>query len=258
MQPVRNRLTIFATMLPLSLSLTGQAMAQEATEIDHEGFYVSSSIGAEFLNDSSFRGVQNPDAGVPGIPGGPADINVAYDTGFSVNGAVGYKIQDSLLFDFLKSRVEVEVGYSESDVSGGTFNGGNQTFSGDVSTFTATAGLYSDVVWSANQKIIPYFGSAIGLAVLDTDVQYFPNNGVATAPTFGVRGSKTAFVTQSRLGLTIKATDKVDVFAEGRYQKIYGRNFDRRFIANGNDGFNASVRDDTESFGAGLGIRFNF
>lgn len=239
-----------------SLVIAGQAQAQ--TENGRkEGFYLSATAGADFLNDSDFSGTQNPEPGVPGVAGAPADVNVGYDTGFAIRGAVGYKLKQGLI-SFLKPRFELEVGYSESDVSGGSFNGGSQSFGGDLSKLTVTAAAYSDIVWSANQQVTPYFGSGIGIGVVDADINYFPNNGVATAPTFGVQGNRTGLVTFNAIGATVKASEKFDIFAEGRYTKVRSRNFDRRFIAGGADGFNARLRDDTESFGVGIGVRAKF
>ncbi|QTD54974.1 hypothetical protein [Parasphingorhabdus cellanae] len=239
-----------------SLTIAGQAQAQTENERE-EGFYLSATAGADFLNDSDFVGTQNPEAGVPGVAGAPANVNVRYDTGFAIRGAVGYKLKKGLI-SFLKPRFELEVGYSESDVSGGSFNGGNQNFGGDLSKLTVTAAAYNDVIWSANQQIIPYFGSGIGIGVVDANINYFPNNGVATAPTFGVQGNRTALVTFNAIGATVKASEKIDIFAEGRYTNVRRRNFDRRFIAGGADGFNARLRDDTESFGVGIGVRAKF
>ncbi|MEP2101563.1 MAG: hypothetical protein ABJP02_02925 [Parasphingorhabdus sp.] len=233
-----------------------QAHAQTENDRD-EGFYLSASAAAEFLNDSDFVGTQNPAAGVPGIAGAPADVNVEYDTGFALRGAVGYQFKSGLI-PFLKPRVEVEVSYAEADVDGGAFNGGNQTFGGSVNRFTATAALYNDIVWSSNQKVIPYFGSGIGIGVVDADINYFPSNGVATAPTFEVDGNPTGLVTFNAIGATVKASKRFDIFAEGRYTKVYRRDFTRSFVGGGGNDFNANLRDDTESFGVGLGVRAKF
>lgn len=253
----KNILTsIGLTGIAASFVLVAPVQAQTDEE-RKEGFYLSATAGADFLNDSDFAGTQNPEAGVPGVVGAPANVNVGYDTGFAIRGAVGYQLKQGLI-SFLKPRFELEVGYSESDVSGGSFNGGNQSFGGDLSKLTVTAAAYSDIVWSANQKIIPYFGSGIGIGVVDANINYFPNNGVATAPTFGVQGNRTGLVTFNAVGATVKASKTFDIFAEGRYTKVRSRNFDRRFIAGGADGFSARLRDDTESFGVGIGVRAKF
>ncbi len=251
---VRN--TVALAGLAGCMVFSFQAHAQSAND-RQEGFYLSASAAAEFLNDSDFTGTQNPAAGVPGVAGAPANVNVEYDTGFAVRGAVGYQFKNGLI-PFLKPRVEVEVSYAEADVDGGAFNGGNQTFGGSVNRFTATAALYNDIVWSPNQKVIPYFGSGIGIGVVDADINYFPNNGVATAPTFEVDGKPTGLLTFNAIGATVKASKRFDIFAEGRYTKVYRRDFTRSFVGGGGNGFNANLRDDTESFGVGLGVRAKF
>ncbi|MEO1044112.1 MAG: P44/Msp2 family outer membrane protein [Pseudomonadota bacterium] len=251
-----NHSALYLAALPFAAVLaTGTAHAQDGEDA---GIYVTAKAGAEFLNDSRFVGIQAPAGGVPGIAGAPAVVDVDYDTGFSINGAIGYNFDDNLFFDFLASRVELELGYIEADVGGGAFNGGNQLFSGDISNFTATIGVYNDIVISENQKLFPYFGSSIGIAVVDANVLYFPDNGVATAPTFGVFGEETAFVSRSTVGLRYDFSDNIGLFLEGRYTKVEDGDFERRFVADGSGGFSASVRDDTESFGVGAGLLFRF
>lgn len=221
------------------------------------GIYLSGKVGAEFLNDSDFIGVQAPEAGVPGMAGAPANVEVDFDTGFSINGAIGYDFDDGLI-KFLHTRIELEAGYIETDVGGGVFNGGNQIFGGDISNFTVTAGFQTDIIWSDKQKVVPYFGGGIGIAVVDANINYFPNNGIATAPTFGVFGSDTGFVSRNQIGVAVKASDRFDIFAEARYTRTGDLDFERRFVAGGADGFSADVEDDIESFGVGIGLRARF
>jgi len=152
----------------------------------------------------------------------------------------------------------VEFEYSEANVGGGTFNGGNQIFDGNINRYGVRASLYSDIRWAKNQKIIPYFGGGIGISVVDANVNYFPNNGIATAPTFSVQGDSTQFSTHSAIGLTVKASDRFDIFAEGRYTRVSSGNFQRVFVGDGSGNFSADLSDDTESFGLGLGVRARF
>lgn len=238
-------------------ALALQSAPAFAKDGDDAGFYLSAKAGVEILSDSDFIGVQAPEAGVPGMTGTPADVHVDFDTGFSINGALGYDF-DGGLISFLHSRIEVEAGYIAADVGGGAFNGGNQSFGGDISNFTLTAGFQTDIVWAENQKIIPYFGGSIGIAVVDANINYFPNNGIATAPTFGVLGSDTAFVSRNQIGVAVKASDRFDIFAEARYTRTNDLDFERRFIAGGADSFSANVSDDVESFGFNLGARVRF
>jgi len=99
----------------------------------------------------------------------------------------------------------------------------------------------------------------------------FPNNGVATVPNFAVQNSGSAFTTVSALGATLKATERFDLYVEGRYLKTYGldaeRTFidgaygldaERTFIDGGVSGFNADVDDDPDGLSLTVGTRINF
>jgi hypothetical protein len=251
----KNIRTIAASSFIAALAMhAAPALAQDG---DDAGFYLSAKAGVEILSDSDFIGVQAPEAGVPGMTGAPAEVNVDFDTGFSINGAVGYDFDDGII-SFLHTRIEVEAGYIEADVGGGAFNGGNQVFGGDISNFTLTAGFQTDIVWADDQKVVPYFCGGIGIAVVDANINYFPNNGIATAPTFGVFGSDTAFVSRNQIGVAAKASDRFDIFAEARYTRTNDLDFERRFVAGGADGFSANVSGDVESFGFNLGARVRF
>ena len=238
----------------LSAAIATVGITTEAAAQDRDtGFYVSGSVGLNVQSDHNFSGIQAHAAGVPGVAGAPANINVDYDNGINLTGAVGYSFNSGII-SFLKPRVELEVSYSDADVNAGSFNGGTQTFSGNTSTTFVKAALYSDIVWKDNQKVIPYFGSGIGIGIVDANVNYFP--GTATAPTVGVNSNRTGLATHSSLGVTWKATDAFDLYAEGRYSRVSRRTFDRRFLAT--NGLNARVRDNTESLAFSLGARVKF
>lgn len=252
-----------ATLIPVVMFLS-PAYAQEAEyeEIEEakksdSGIYVSVSAAAAFFSDANFFGIQNPDAGVPGIPLEPAFIDVDFDTGYNVRGAIGYEFSEGFIPNF-KPSLEVEFGYSEADVNSGTFNGGDQSFSGDTAVYTIQLNYNNDIILSPNQSVTPYIGGGIGVAVVDNNIAYFPNNGVVTSPTFGVFGNRTEFVSTSRVGLKTKLSNGFDIFLEGRYTQVSQSDFERRFIANGSDGFNANVESDTDIFALGIGMRSRF
>jgi len=116
----------------------------------------------------------------------------------------------------------------------------------------------SDIRWTENQKIVPYIGGGIGLGIVDSDIQYFPNNGAFTAPSFAVQGQDTGFATVSTAGVTLNATEKFDIYAEGRYFKTYGVDAERRFINAGADGFSAEVDDNPDGLAFTVGTRLKF
>ncbi|MEP1231353.1 MAG: hypothetical protein ABJG88_11810 [Litorimonas sp.] len=221
------------------------------------GAYVSGFVGGAFPFDANFDGTQDPAAGVPGVAGADADIDAEFDTDVVFGGAVGVKLPFRY-WKYFQPRLELEVSHFEADVDEGDFNGGDQTFSGDQSLTFYLINNVSDFQWTDNQRVIPYFGGGIGVATVDTDIQYFPNNGVATAPTFAAQGDDTAFATVSNIGLTFKATDKFDIYTEARYYKLYGVDAERTFIGDGGEGFNADVDDDTDGFTLTVGARINF
>jgi len=219
------------------------------------GVYVSGFVGGGFPSDASFNGVQDPEAGVPGAAGGPADIDAEIGSDAFYGASIGAKLPFKY-WKYFQPRLEVEVSYLENDVEGGSFNGGNQNFSGFQSTLFITLNNYSDIVWKEDQRIIPYFGGGLGAGVVDSGILYAP--ATAPAPTFGVIGEDTGLATITSLGVTAKVTDKLDLYTEGRYYKIYGVDAERRFIAGGNDGFSAAVDDDPSGFTLTVGTRFNF
>ena len=221
------------------------------------GVYVTLSGGAEFFQDSNFFGIQQPDANVPGVTGAPAFVNVDYDTGYNVRGGIGYKLSRGFI-GFLIPSFELEVGYAEADVGSGDFNGGNQIFIGDINVTTIQFNYNSDLIFKDGQKIIPYFGGGLGVGIVDTNIAYFPNNGIATAPTFDIEGSSTDFVVNNRLGVKTKLSKNLDIFLEGRYTRVSSGDFERRFVGGGADGFNAALEGDTDSFSLGLGLKARF
>ena len=227
------------------------------TEPAKGSFYLSGFVGIAFQSDADFEGVQNPGPGVPGMAGAPANAQADFDSDIAFGGAAGVRLPFKYL-KYFQPRLEVEVSHFEGDVSGGNFNGGNQVFSGDQSFTFLLINNNSDIIWQENQRFVPYIGGGIGLADVNNNILYFPDNGNFTAPTFGVIGSEIAFATTGNVGLTLKASEKLDIYTEARYYKVYGVDAERRFIANGNNGFSASVDDDPDGITISLGARINF
>lgn len=219
------------------------------------GFYVSGFVGISAPGDADFEGEQNPAAGVPGAVGAAANIEADFDSDVYFGGAVGAHLPFKY-WKYFQPRLELEISYSDNDVGEGSFNGGTQTFQGSQSATFFLINNVSDIQWDENQKIIPYFGGGIGIADYNTNIEYFP--ATATAPTFAVRNSDSGFATVSTIGATFKATDRFDIYAEGRYLKTYGIDAERRFVSGGADGFSAEVDDDPDGFTLAVGTRINF
>ena len=245
--------------------ILASAMAFGASSTAHAGLfdfdpakgnvYISGFGGVAIPFDSDFDGDQNPAAGVGGVAGAAANVEAEFSSDVYFGGAIGARLPFKY-WKYFQPRLELEISRYEADVNGGSFNGGDQIFSGEQSATFFLINNSSEFVWRDDQRIVPYFGGGIGLADFDTNIQYFPNNGVATAPVFGVQGSDTGFATLSTLGANFKATPQVDIYVEGRYLKTYGIDADRVALPGG--GFNASLDDDPDGLTFTGGIRFNF
>ncbi len=233
------------------------ALAQSGDEFEPEGgVYVSVLAGVTSPSDNEFEGVQAPVAPSPGTAGAPASVDVGFDEDFHGAVALGYRIPKRV-FGIFQPSIEVEFSRTSPDVSNGSFNGGSQTFSGNFDVNTYSVNYQSDIRWSNNQRVIPFLGGGIGIADVDANAQYFPNNG-ATAPTFAVTGSDQALSLHSNAGLTFVINDNFDLNTRVRYQRVSGLDFERRFIAGTNDAFNADVSGDYETVSVLAGVRFRF
>lgn len=250
--------TILSTAAIMAVtSVPAHAGIFDRTPTDGAGPYIGGFVGASVPFDSEFSGTQNPETGVPGVIGAPASVDSELETDVYFGGAVGIRLP----FKFLKTfqpRWELEVSHFDANIDSGTFNNGSQTFGGEQSQTFFLINSYSDIRWKENQKIVPYIGGGLGVGVIDSDIRYFPNNGVATAPTFAVQGEDTGFATVSTAGVTLNASEKFDIYTEARYFKTYGIDAERRFIANGSDGFSAAVDDDPDGLAFTVGTRLKF
>lgn len=255
---MKARASLFAALGVFSVSVSAQAEGLFNFEPAESDFYIAGFGGASFVSGSLFTGTSDPVAGVPGptgTAGTPLNVDVDYDTGFTIGGAVGYQLPFTY-WNIFHPRVEVEVSYIDNGVSAGSFNGGTQTFEGDQSAVLVYFNNYTDLKFSEDQRFVPYVGGGLGAAFLDANIGYFP--GTATAPVFAVEGSDTAFVTHGALGATFKLTDNLDFYSEGRYFRVYGANFDRNFIGGGGNLFSGEVDDDVTGFTVTTGVRLRF
>lgn len=221
------------------------------------GFYVSGFIGAGFPNDASFDGTQDPAAGSPGLAGTPAEIDADFDNDVYFGGAVGYRLPYKF-WTYFQPRLELEISYLDVDVDGGAFNGGDQTFGGSQESLFILGNSFTEIIWSENQAIIPYIGGGIGVGIIDNNILYFPNNGVATAPTFAVEGSDTGLATHTTIGVTVPVNEQLEFYGEGRYLLTLNVDADRTFIGDGGETFNARVDDDPDAFSLTVGLRWRF
>lgn len=118
----------------------------------------------------------------------------------------------------------------------------------------------TDLIWKENQVLVPYIGGGLGLAIIDADVQYFGAAApFAPLPAFEINEDDVGFATHNILGLAYLANDRLEIYAEGRYTRTYGIDFERRFVGgNTVDIFSADVSDTLDGFTATAGVRYRF
>lgn len=126
-----------------------------------EGVYVEVRGGATFLTDSDIEDL-----------GGFDDIELDTDTGWLVDGAVGYAHDSGL-------RGEIAIGYRENEFDEIEADFGGTSLSadvdGDISAFTTMGNVYYDFyldkygAQGALANLAPFVGAGIGLAVFDID-----------------------------------------------------------------------------------------
>lgn len=219
------------------------------------GFYVSGFIGGGFPGDAELTGTQTPEAGAPGMLGAPARIETEFDNGTTLGVALGYKTPWEF-FGLFNTRLELEYSTLDIDVSNGSFNSGNQPFSGDASVDFFLINNYSDIIWDDNQTVIPYVGGGIGVANVDANILYA--GGGATSPNFVATGEDSGLAGTVAGGLTWLTGSPWEVYGEARYYQVRDLEFERRFIGGGADLLNARVEDDFDGTSLTIGARYKF
>ncbi|MEL6858738.1 MAG: outer membrane beta-barrel protein [Pseudomonadota bacterium] len=219
------------------------------------GFYVSGFIGGGFPSDAELTGTQTPEAGAPGMLGAPARIATEFDSGTTLGIALGYKTPWEF-FGLFNTRLELEYSTLDVDVSNGSFNSGNQPFSGDASIDFFLLNNYSDIIWDDDQSVIPYVGGGIGVANVDANILYA--GGGATSPNFVATGEDSGLAGTVAGGLTWLTGTPWEVYGEARYYQVRDLEFERRFIGGGADLLNARVEDDFDGTSLTLGARYKF
>ena len=169
-----------------AFTLAGTASAQGLFNFEKaDGFiYTSGYVGAIF----------------------PDDIGaVELDTDITYGGALGARLPFRSL-GFIHTRIELELDYAEVDAEIEGVAG-----SSPLENLFILGNSYGDFIWRENQRVVPYFGGGLGVAITDAP----------GAP------SSTNFTTHNAIGLTVPV-NQLDLYAEGRYFKIYadGPNLD--------------------------------
>lgn len=186
------------------IGLTASAASADGlleSNASHSGPYISVSGGGVFADDSNFVGPA----------GGIAFEN---DTGYTINGAVGYRFPVRIL-GVLQPRVEIEGGYIDADIDGSNlvFPGGGETI-GDQSAVTLYLNSYLDLRFSDRQRLVPYIGGGAGAAFLDFEAR---QSFGSAAPIPIAFSDQTVFAGHAAVGATYELTDRLELFGEGRY-----------------------------------------
>lgn len=257
---------IVLTTALCSACLIGSASAQifPGSSPAESSFYISGFVGAGFAQDGSFDGTQNPDPAIPATVGGSAagaaaNVDIDFGTDVYFGGAIGYQVP-FVFFNTFHPRFEIEVSYLDTDVDSGSFNGGDQVFSGSQETLYIFLNNAAEIRWKDNQVLIPYIGGGLGIGVVETDIEYFPTGApFAPEPAFRLEGDSTGFASHTTIGLNFAINNNFEIYTQGRYLRTYGIDVERRFAGGGTvDLFNADLDDDPDNFSVTSGVRVRF
>lgn len=203
---------------PETERLIAQAMSTE----DDNGWYFSIGPSLVFGYPVDVEADDPVTVTVPAVfPGAPpvttevpVELELDTDTGFGINGAVGYRFDDA--------RVELEVAYTSNDVDGITLNDLDEVdIDGDIESFQFMVSGYYDI--PTQSRFSPYVGGGVGLATLEA------NDVEATLPTLGevaLDGTGTSFVFQVKAGVNYQFSDRGSAFLGYRLHGIPGQEFE--------------------------------
>lgn len=184
------------------------------------GWYGSISPGAVFgydvnIDSEAFTVEVAPVFGVPVPPieVAPIEISVDTNTGFGINGAIGYQFEDA--------RVELDAGYSQNTVDGVTINGGDAVpLDGRFEVWSLSANGYYDI--PTNSPWRPYVGVGAGIANLSAQ------NVEVNIPVVGQAGLNDSGISpifQAQAGVAYDFSETASAFVGYRLQGVPGTRF---------------------------------
>lgn len=196
-----------------------QAFSQNT---DENGWYIS--LGPSLVFDYPIDIESDGPVAVttaPLFPGGPAvvtnipiDISLDTETGFGINGAVGYRFDDA--------RVELEVAYTNNNVEGVSVNDFDQVpLDGDIESVQFMVNGYYDI--PTQSRFSPYIGGGVGVATLTADdiEADIPGLGALALDDTGA-----SFVFQVKAGVGYAISSQANVFLGYRLHGIPGQDFE--------------------------------
>ena len=236
-------LAFSTALLSSNIAFAADAVTQQDNipapeSFDESRFYVSAFAGATFIDDIVLSGL---------VGGNPQTVELDFDTGFTLGGAIGHSYGE--ITDGIGLRAEIELSYSESDIDQIFFSGNGPAaevnVAGDFSTTNLFVNALFDLNTLGNDTITPYVGGGIGVAFSDLDAVYGP--GVV------LDSSQENLALQAIIGASIAATDKTDLFVEGRYTRVF--NFETPRLAP-TGALTGVIEDDIDTYGINAGFRF--
>lgn len=232
-----------AVLLASSSAFAADAIGERDTTpapdtFNESRFYVSAFAGATFTNDTTLRGL---------VGGAPQTVELEFDTGYVIGGALGHNYGD--IGNGVGLRAEIELSYSDSDIDEIFFSGNGPAaeinVGGDLTSTNLFVNALFDLPDLGNDLITPYVGGGIGVAFTDLNAVYGP--GVV------LDSSQENFAAQAIIGASVRATENTDLFVEGRYTRIF--DFDTPRLAP-NGALTGVIEDDIDTFGVNVGFRF--
>ncbi len=221
----------------LALALSTGASAQTG-----EGdYYVSGFAGLAFQGSNTNTQITGTGAGT---------LDLEYSSGFTLGGAVGYKLEGP----FSGLRLELEASYREGDVNDDSlFLGGpaGAVFTSDTSSFGVLANVIYDFDFLESNLFTPYIGFGVGLGGVESDVVI--DSAADASFQFG-GGTRTQFLYQGIAGVSFPISEGFEFFVDGRYYSAGDVEFDLVDAA----GTETPFDSDYDVFSVQAGIRFSF
>ena len=256
--------TRFVTAVILSnilLAVASFVIVTETRADEPTGWYAAISGGPTLFTDSDLNNLTRDNFG----NAVDSRIETDFDTGFNIQGAVGY--------DLGPIRLEAEGGFRKVDVDSTSFKSitvagipvgastlntinGAVRASGDMTALSAMVNGWYDIElggkWS---KWLPYIGGGVGVAIIDVDLKtsgearLFGPSQPPTNLSDSARGDDTVLAYHAGAGLGYRISDAMTVIVGYRY---FGTS-DVKFKSRGD-----RVKAETDSHNVEIGLRFRF
>lgn len=154
-------------------------------------FYASVFGGAAFVGDFDFESDVN--GGTPG--------SMSFDTGYSVDAAIGYDFGNGL-------SIEAQLGHINAESNGVTYDGADGSSDGPASM---TYGMLNAWYGVDMGGLTPFIGGGVGVASLAIDAD-FP-----ALPTASIDDSEVTWAAQVGAGLSLAVTEDISLIGRYRY-----------------------------------------